>query len=132
MDRETLGRIWAGNVTRWDDQRIKDLNPAIATKLPSADIMIGYDEDSALSIVEVLKRSLESFSAEFKAGLAAANRTFANMAPALAGRAQLAGSTPAARLSWLNVPFNSTVAYIHSRWLILMIARRLTTMLSLS
>jgi hypothetical protein len=100
VDRETLSLIWLGNVTRWNDQRLKDRNPAIADKLPNAPITIGYNENTAISLVEVLKLALESFSPDFKAALAAANRTWAGMPPAL--RVSAGGST-AARLNWLRV-----------------------------
>ena len=101
MDRETLGLIWAGNITHWNDQRLKNLNPAIASKLPNATILIGYNENGVISVIEVLKLALESFSVEFKTALAAANRTWAGMPPA---QRVSAGSSTAARLNWLKVP----------------------------
>jgi hypothetical protein len=100
VDRETLGLIWLGNVTHWNDQRLKTLNPTIANKLPNALITIGLNENTAISLVEVLKLALESFSPEFKAALAVANRTWAGMPPA---QRVSAGSSTAARLSWLKV-----------------------------
>ncbi len=101
VDRETLGLIWLGNVTHWNDQRLKNLNPTIANKLPNTTIVIGINENSAISLVEVLKLALESFSVEFKTALAAANRLWAGMPPA---QRVSAGSSTAARLNWLKVP----------------------------
>jgi hypothetical protein len=98
-----LGRIWAGDITTWDHQSIRDRNPDIAAKLPSAPIVIGYNENDVLTIVEVLKRSLESFSPQFRDALAAANRTFGSMPPAQAGHAEDAGCSTALRLQWLAV-----------------------------
>jgi hypothetical protein len=100
VDRETMGLIWLGNVTRWNDQRLKTLNPTIANKLPDAPITIGISENLAISLVEVLKLALESFSPEFKVALAAANRTWAGMPPA---QRVSAGSSTSLRLSWLKV-----------------------------
>jgi hypothetical protein len=103
IDRATLARIWAGNITMWNDQAIKDLNPSIASKLPAATIRLGYDENSIYTTTEIVKRALSSFSPLFASALAAANRTFAAMPPAQMGHAQEAGSTTAIRLDWLAV-----------------------------
>jgi hypothetical protein len=103
VDRETLGLIWAGNISMWNDQRIKDLNPTIAEKLPAAPIIIGYSENTVISLVEVLKLTLESFSPDFKAALAEANRTWAGMPPAQRGTAVSAGTSTVLRLAWLQV-----------------------------
>jgi hypothetical protein len=103
VDRETLGLIWAGNVSHWNDQRLKDLNPAIASKLPNAPILIGYNENGVISLPEVLKLAFESFSADFKAALAAGNRTWAGLPPAQRGTAEAAGGSTPARLQWLAV-----------------------------
>jgi hypothetical protein len=103
VDRETLGLIWAGNITLWNDQRLKNLNPAIASKLPNATILIGYNENGVISVIEVLKLALESFSVDFRNALEAANRTWADMPPAQRGTAVPAGSSTLARLNWLAV-----------------------------
>jgi hypothetical protein len=103
VDRETLGLIWSGNVSHWNDQRLKDLNPAIAGKLPNASILIGYNENGVISLPEVLKLAFESFSADFKAALAAGNRTWAGLPPAQRGTAEAAGGSTPARLQWLAV-----------------------------
>ncbi len=102
FDRETLGLVWAGNITTWNHQRIQDLNPDVAAQLPSADIVLGYNDDFVLSVTEVLKLALESYSADFKTVFAAANRTFANMA--YDGRGEEVGISNALRLSWVQVP----------------------------
>ncbi len=107
VDRETLGLIWAGNITKWNDTRIKALNPAIANKLPGADILIGYNENIAISLPEVFKIALERFSEDFAIALAAANRTWALMPPAQRGTAVAAGGSTVARLAWLQANDNS-------------------------
>jgi hypothetical protein len=56
-------------------------NPAIASKLPNAPILIGYNENGVISLPEVLKLAFESFSADFNAALAAGNRTWAGLPP---------------------------------------------------
>jgi ABC-type phosphate transport system substrate-binding protein len=103
LDRETLGLIWTGEITQWNDQRIKDLNaPALAAKLPSAVITLGYKVDSTITVAEVFKRALSSFSVEFRTALAAANDSFDLMPPALAGHAVDAGNS-GARARWAQV-----------------------------
>jgi hypothetical protein len=103
LNRETLGLIWAGNITQWRDQRILDLNQNISARLPNAPILLGYGEDAVISEVEVFKLALESFSADFRAVSMAADREFSKMPPALAGNAVDAGNSTSARLSWLQV-----------------------------
>jgi hypothetical protein len=103
IDRETLGLIWAGNVSVWNDQRIKDLNPGLASSLPNTNITLGYNNNIAYSSTEVVKRSLESFSPDFARLFAAAGRDFADMPPALRGTAESAGVSTAEREVWLGV-----------------------------
>jgi hypothetical protein len=98
-----LGLIWSGAITKWNDTRIKAHNPGIANKLPDEFITIGYNDNDVLTIVEVIKRALESFSDDFRVALAAANRTFAQMPPALNLHAEEAGPSTALRLGWLAV-----------------------------
>lgn len=45
LDGETVGKIFAGDIKRWDDQAIKDLNPGVS--LPDAAIAIVYRSDSS-------------------------------------------------------------------------------------
>jgi hypothetical protein len=112
IDRATLALIWAGNITTWNHQAIRDLNPGIAAKLPSANILIGYDENSAYTTAEVVKRSLESFSPVFRSALAAANRTFAGLPPAQSGNAVAAGSSTALRIKWLAVRMSCRACHL--------------------
>jgi ABC-type phosphate transport system substrate-binding protein len=102
IERETLGLIWSGNITKWNDGRIQNRNLGIT--LPDEFITIGYEDSDVLTITEVVKRALESFSEEFRTALAAADRLFAQMPPALSSRALRAGDTTAQRISWLKVP----------------------------
>jgi hypothetical protein len=66
-------------VERHQDQQ---LNGPIAPNLPGENIILGYNDNSALTAVEVLKRALESFSVEYTDALAAANRSLDRMPPA--------------------------------------------------
>jgi hypothetical protein len=102
IERETLGLIWSGNITKWNDGRIQSSNLGIT--LPDEFITIGYEDSDVLTITEVVKRALESFSEEFRTALAAAGRLFAQMPPALSSRALRAGETTAQRINWLKVP----------------------------
>jgi hypothetical protein len=95
--------VWSGDVALWNDSRIQALNPDIAHKLPAEPIVLGYNDNFVLSITEVLRLSLESFSSDFAAQFAAANRTFGNMPPAQRGTAALVGISTALRLAWLQV-----------------------------
>jgi hypothetical protein len=106
----------------WNDSAIQAANPALATLLPAEPILIGYnDNTNDMTIIEVLKLSLESFSPAFKAALAAANRTLANLPPAKSGTMVLAGNSTASRISWLKVTTNLCVlrvrgeAFMHLR-----------------
>jgi ABC-type phosphate transport system substrate-binding protein len=106
LDRETLGLIWAGEITQWNDQRIKDLNPAeISALLPAADIITGYNVNNKFSVSEVFKVALASFSSTYNALLKAANDSYALMPPALAGTGVEAGITNA-RVAWVQAGMN--------------------------
>jgi len=103
LDRNVLGAIWAGDITMWNDQRIKDLNTAgLAAKLPAANIVLGYNVNSKLSFAAVFKAALSSFSDSFRTALAAANDSYALMPPALAGHAFEAGPKASDRMAWLK------------------------------
>ena len=103
LDRETLGLVWAGVITQWNDSRIQALNPpAVNAKLPAANITLGYT-DYSFSFAELFKVALSSFSDVFRVELASANGSFALMPPALAGRAIDAGTTSAGRATWAQV-----------------------------
>jgi hypothetical protein len=104
IDGETLGAIWVGDITMWDDQRILDLNsPDVAAKLPSATIELGYDVSAKISQTQVFVAAMSSFSERFRAVMAAANGSMALLPPARAGNAFPAGNTSTIRLTWLQV-----------------------------
>jgi hypothetical protein len=104
LDRDTVARIYMGNVSYWNDERIQALNPDLAAKLPARLITIGYvDHDETIaSAVEVLKETLESFSVEFERMFLAANRTFSHMPPALRGTALPVPPPTACRVNWIQ------------------------------
>jgi hypothetical protein len=99
-----VGRIWAGNITTWDDDAIKALNPVIAAKLPPVNITLGYSDNVVISVPEVFKRALVSFSPIFSDALDAAGGLFAAMPPALRGTGLSAGTSSPSRVTWLKVP----------------------------
>ena len=107
LDGETLGLIWAGEITQWNDSRIQDLNgPA---PLPNSTILLGYNENNRLSSAQVFKEALSRFSPTFREALAAANGSFAGLPPALAGNAFEVGEEAYQRLNWLqNTPNTMT------------------------
>jgi hypothetical protein len=116
LDRDTIGRIWAGDISSWDDAAIKALNPTIASKLPNASIIIGYSDNlSDISVPIIFKRALESFSPVFAQALAAAGGTFAGMAPALRGTGFAAGTSSPNRVIWLKVSCGRLLLHFHLR-----------------
>jgi hypothetical protein len=106
MDRQTLGLIWAGNITMWNDTRIKDLNGPIANKLPGEKIHMAYNEGNNVSLAEVMKIALEKFSPDFQAALERANRSWSLLPPALEGRSNETGVFDEDRLQFLTVPLS--------------------------
>ncbi|ELR15997.1 phosphate ABC transporter, phosphatebinding protein PstS, putative [Acanthamoeba castellanii str. Neff] len=102
LDRETLGRIWSGSISSWNDSAIQQLNPLLAARLPNRPIQLGLVDDSALSVSQIAKIGLSSFSAEFAGALAAANNTFALMAPLFGGRATVLSTNTSARTNFLK------------------------------
>jgi hypothetical protein len=89
LDGETLGRIWTGNVTHWDDPAIASLN--VEVDLPHQPIILCYgsqgsDNVSLESITETFKRGMSVLSARFAEELARLNGSFTQMAPFAEGR----------------------------------------------
>jgi hypothetical protein len=110
IDGETLGAIWAGDITMWNDQRIRDLNsPDVAAKLPAATITLGYEASVNISQTQVFVAAMSSFSERFRTAMAAANGSMALLPPALAGNAFQAGKTSKQRVAWLQVHYSCAV-----------------------
>jgi len=64
LDRETVIGIYSGNITHWDDQRIKDLQSIyVSVRLPHEKINVIVREDKS-GTTEVFKKSLRSFAAD--------------------------------------------------------------------
>jgi hypothetical protein len=96
-------RIWSGSITSWNDSAIRTLNPLLASRLPNKPIRVGLVDDEAVtSVSQVVKVALTSFSAEFAGALAAANDSFALMAPLFGGRATVLPSNTSARTNFLK------------------------------
>lgn len=103
MNRETLALIWAGNISKWNDPFIANLNPELAPSLPNTDIILGYNKDDIYSLTEVFKLCLESFSPDFATLFSSVNRSFDGLPPAQRGTAEDAGISTAERILWLQV-----------------------------
>jgi hypothetical protein len=103
LRRETLGRIWAGNITVWSDPAIQQDNPALASRLTAMPIQLGIQPDTDFSITEPVKLALRAFSPEFARTMDAANNSFALLPPVLDGTATLL-NTSAQKSTWLQVP----------------------------
>jgi hypothetical protein len=103
FDRETLGLVWAGNITKWNDDRIKALNPDIQNKLPDQYIILGYNDNFVLSVTQILKLALQSYSEDFTRAFLAANSTLAGMPFVLAGHGEVVGGSNTLRLAWVQV-----------------------------
>ncbi len=100
LDGETLGLIFAGAITTWDDPAIQDLNPNVT--LPHANITTIASPGQLIGTTDVFKRALSLFSPYFETELANAGNDFANMKPAQTGRGVLQPNT-ASRISSLKV-----------------------------
>lgn len=109
FDRATLAAIWAGNVTTWNHPAIAALNQAVAARLPSANITLGYIDDFYLSAAEVVKLSLESFSPAFAAEFARHNRTFGLLPFVAEGRGRVLSDSSPDRVAWVaDTPYGLT------------------------
>jgi hypothetical protein len=76
FDGETLGRIWAGNITHWDDETITALNPQTdGTNLPHERIVLCYSASPVESVSETFKRGMGVLSPLFESELQAANKS---------------------------------------------------------
>nr|UMO80026.1 Serine/threonine protein kinase [Pandoravirus aubagnensis] len=101
LDRATLAAIWIGNVTTWNHASIAALNPLLASRLPPANITLGYIDDFYLSTAEVVKLSLTSFSAAFAAEFTARNRTFGLLRFVADGRGYALTDSSPDRVAWV-------------------------------
>jgi ABC-type phosphate transport system substrate-binding protein len=86
FDAETMGRIWSGDNTKWNDSAIASLNEDIDTPLPGDDIILCWGSTTEESITQTFKRGLRAMSPEFDAALTAANDDLGSLPPILAGR----------------------------------------------
>ncbi len=92
-----------GNITHWDDDAIKALNPDVAGSLPHIRITMSYLTGSSLGLLSVFKKALSSFSPAFKVALAQANDNFALLAPGATLGTSVGFSNNNARLSYVQV-----------------------------
>ncbi|ALR84495.1 putative serine/threonine-protein kinase receptor [Niemeyer virus] len=111
IDRETLGKIWTGDIRKWNDIEIQNLNPDIASQLPNETITLGYNDAYYLSISEIMQLALRNFSEEFANAHTIAGGKFGNMIPAQQGYAIDAGEASESRIDWVkNTPFSLSFA----------------------
>jgi ABC-type phosphate transport system substrate-binding protein len=101
MDGDVLAAIWSGNITKWNDEAIKQLNPGLS--LPDRNITVGYGDDCrTTSSCDTLKHALQSFSPAFAAEFSARGRLLANMRFAAEGRGRELSGESRDRAAWLR------------------------------
>ncbi|SPN79556.1 Serine/Threonine-protein kinase [Brazilian cedratvirus IHUMI] len=97
ITREVLALIFLGNVTFWNDPLLVALNPNAS--LPVQEIIIGYMEESRVSLSGGLIEALSSFNPLFGQRYNSSGRTFGG---ALQGRGVIAGDSSQKRLAWVR------------------------------
>jgi len=66
LDGFTLGAIWVGNVSWWNDSAITSLNPGLT--LPQEPILLGHTSNDPYSTIsQVFARALIQFNPDFAA-----------------------------------------------------------------
>jgi ABC-type phosphate transport system substrate-binding protein len=86
FDAETMGRIWSGDITKWNDEAIVSLNPNVSMPLPDEDILLCWGSNTGESVTSTFKRGLRAMSSSFDAALTTANNDLGQLPPMLAGR----------------------------------------------
>jgi phosphate transport system substrate-binding protein len=97
FDAKTMGRIWSGDITNWNDSAIASLNED--TPLPSDDIILCWGSTTEESITQTFKRGLRAMSPEFDAALTAANDDLGSLPPILAGRGVAVATNSSGRIN---------------------------------
>jgi phosphate transport system substrate-binding protein len=69
LDRQSLVEIYDGTIQRWNDPKLKSLNPEWAVHLPDSAITVVHRSDSS-GTTELFTRSLAAFSPDWTAGSA--------------------------------------------------------------
>lgn len=101
FDVATLGRIWSGNITHWDDDAIANLNENIT--LPHQPITLCYGARETESISVTFKQVMKERSSEFDEALRAANNSMALLPPMLAGRGIAVTTNTTGRISCMQM-----------------------------
>ncbi|ELR25267.1 uncharacterized protein ACA1_290310 [Acanthamoeba castellanii str. Neff] len=101
-------------ITRWNDTAIAGLNPNITARLPDADILTSFRNDSAVSSTTVFKRALNVFSN----GTFARNGSLAGLPPAANGFS-FGYATDAERINYVKVSLrhhshDNSLTYLNS------------------
>jgi hypothetical protein len=104
FNAETMGRIWSGDITKWNDSAIASLNEDIGTPLPGDDILLCWGSSEEESVTQTFKRGLRAMSPEFDAALTAANDDLGSLPPILAGRGFAIATNSTGRINCTQVP----------------------------
>ncbi len=99
-----MGRIWSGDITKWNDSAIASLNEDIGTPLPGDDILLCWGSSEEESVTQTFKRGLRAMSPEFNAALTAANDDLGSLPPILAGRGFAIATNSSGRINCTQVP----------------------------
>ncbi|AVL95162.1 putative serine/threonine protein kinase receptor [Moumouvirus australiensis] len=102
LDRQTLGKIWTGEITKWNHNDILALNPDLVGILPDRDIIIGYNDDGNVSVSGIFQSALSSFYDKFATDFANAGNLFRNMSFANESRCVNIGPSGAERFDWIK------------------------------
>jgi hypothetical protein len=104
FNAETMGRIWSGDITKWNDSAIASLNEDIGTPLPGDDILLCWGSSEEESVTQTFKRGMRAMSPEFDAALTAANDDLGSLPPILAGRGFAIATNSSGRINCTQVP----------------------------
>ncbi|AQN68650.1 protein tyrosine kinase (PTK) family protein [Saudi moumouvirus] len=102
VDRQTLGKIWTGDIKKWNHDDIIALNPDLEGILPDKEIILGYNDDGNVSVSGILQSALSSFYAKFATDFNNAGKLFRNMSFANESRCVSIGPSAIERFEWIN------------------------------
>ncbi|QTF49773.1 putative serine/threonine-protein kinase/receptor [Acanthamoeba polyphaga mimivirus] len=102
IDRQTLGKIWTGEISKWNHPDIIALNPTLNGTLPDKEIKLGYNDDGNVSISGIVQAALSSFYGNFATEFNNAGQLFANMSFANEPRCVNIGPSSRERFDWVK------------------------------
>jgi len=101
LDGATLGAIWSGNITSWNDPAISFLNPNLT--LPSASIALAFSPNS-VDITELFIEGLSAMNPAFGAMISHAGGSLSNVSGLLGAQIEI---TAEDRLAFIQKNDNS-------------------------